>query len=429
MSGLDDIVKKHPVSAWRGLAWLVMLLAVAAMVWGYLARLEEVAIAEGEVVPQGQIKVVQHLEGGIIQAIHVQEGQQIKKNSPLVQLDLAALGINNEELRVRLDGLLLSHARLQAESNGGKFSLPKAEAEQRPDLAARERDAYEARRREQQSIRTVLQERIRQRQHEVHELAAKREAAGNDLELSNERFVMSENLLERGLISKMEHLENKRKVQNLKGKIKTLQTQMPRARAALAEGREREREASLKFSREANDELRIVEVELARTRELLARANEQEGRTLIVSPIDGVIKNLRYHTIGGVVRPGEPIMEIVPMREKLIVEARLNPIDRGYVSEGQPVVVKVSSYDFVRYGGLDGHVKHIAGDADQDANGNPYFRVVIETDKAELGESKGSLPIIAGMQATVDIHTGSKSVLEYLLKPVLKLKHEAFRER
>ena len=211
--------------------------------------------------------------------------------------------------------------------------------------------------------------------------------------------------------------------------MKTIDTQIPRARAALAEARQSAQEARRRFSRQANDELRAVEVEIARIRELLVKATDQVRRTQIVSPIDGVVKNLRYHTIGGVVRPGEPIMEIVPSSGKLVVEARLNPIDRGYVEKDQPVVVKISSYDFVRYGGLDGHVSHIAGDADSTTEGLPYFRVIVETDKSYLGDSEGVLLIIPGMLASVDIHTGRKSVLEYLLKPVLKLKHEAFRER
>ena len=161
----------------------------------------------------------------------------------------------------------------------------------------------------------------------------------------------------------------------------------------------------------------------------MVAATAQAKRTRITSPIDGIVKNLRYHTIGGVVRPGEPIMEIVPTHERLVVEAKLNPIDRGHVVEGQRVVVKVKSYDFVRYGGLEGKVTHIATDANSDPDGQPYFRLLAETDRAYLGEEVGSLRIIAGMRASVDIHTGSKSVIKYLLKPVLKLKHEAFRER
>ena len=161
----------------------------------------------------------------------------------------------------------------------------------------------------------------------------------------------------------------------------------------------------------------------------MVAATAQAKRTRITSPIDGIVKNLRYHTIGGVVRPGVPIMEIVPTHERLVVEAKLNPIDRGHIVEGQRVVVKVTSYDFVRYGGLEGKVTHIATDANSDPDGQPYFRLLAETDRAYLGEEVGSLPIIAGMRASVDIHTGSKSVIEYLLKPVLKLKHEAFRER
>ena len=164
--------------------------------------------------------------------------------------------------------------------------------------------------------------------------------------------------------------------------------------------------------------------------ELLAQATDQGVRAEIKSPIDGVVKKLRTNTIGGVVTPGEAIMEIVPSGEKLVVEARLNPTDRGYVDAGQPAIVKISTYDFVRYGGLQGTVTQVAPDASTDAkSGSPYFEVIVETDKSWLGAEPGSLPITAGMQATVDIRTGSRTVIDYLLKPVLKLRDEAFRER
>jgi membrane fusion protein, adhesin transport system len=161
----------------------------------------------------------------------------------------------------------------------------------------------------------------------------------------------------------------------------------------------------------------------------MAEATEQKGRTEIRSPIDGTVKNLRYNTIGGVVRPGEPIMEIVPERDRLVIEARLDPADRGYVRVGQAAVVKLSTYDFVRYGGLDGRVVRIAPDTDNSTTGRTFFRVVVETDRTWLGAEKGALPISPGMEATVDIKTGRRTVIDYLLRPILKLQSEAFRER
>jgi adhesin transport system membrane fusion protein len=429
MSELDKILDRHPLPTWRGFAWPVMLLLASALVWSRLANLEEVAVAAGEVVPEGQVKVIQHLEGGIVQAIHVTDGQRVKAGDPLVQLDLAALGLNREELLVRMDGLLLNRVRLDAEARGSEANFPADLAGRRPELAYSERQAFEARLGEHKSNLSALQEKVRQRELEIQELTSNRQTVTVDLGLARQRFGMSADLLKDGLTSRMEHVQITRDVEALQGRLLAIESQISRAQAALKESRQRAEEAVRKFRREAHDQLSAIEVEIVRLGELLGEATRQAGRTQIASPIDGVVKNLRYHTIGGVVRPGEPIMEIVPMREKLVVEARLNPLDRGYVDEGQSVVVKVSSYDFVRYGGLDGHVTHIAADANSDQNGVPYYRVVIETDKAYLGGAEGLLPIMPGMQATVDIHIGEKSVLEYLVRPVLKLKDEAFRER
>ncbi len=429
MSELDGMIRKHPLPTWRWAAWIVITLIVLAVGWAHFTQLEEVAIADGEVVPVGQIKVIQHLEGGIVEDITVADGDTVQAGQPLVRLNLAANRINREELQVRLDGLTLARARLDAEVNGSEPEFPAEEAARRPEMLRREREQFESGRREQQSAIAVLKEQIRQRQLDTRELQTNRRAVKVDLGYSRERFEMSQGLLEKGLTSRMEHVQLTREVEALRKKMEALDASIPRSRAALAEARERENEIDRKFKRQASDEIRDVEVEITRIGELMVEATAQADRTQITSPIDGIVKNLRYHTIGGVVRPGEPIMEIVPTHEKLVIEARLNPIDRGYVEEGQRVVVKVGSYDFVRYGGLEGKVAHIAADANSDQNGQAYFRVIAETDKAYLGDVAGSLPIIPGMQASVDIHTGSKSVIDYLLRPVLKLKHESFRER
>ena len=240
---------------------------------------------------------------------------------------------------------------------------------------------------------------------------------------------MSTSLLEEGLTARMEHLRLQAEVESLEGELQALGPALPRARAAVAEAAQRLKEGELRFQRQARDELGDTEQTIARVQELLAQATDQGVRAEIKSPIHGVVKKLRYNTIGGVVAPGEAVMDIVPTGEKLVIQAKLSPIDRGYVNSGQPALVKVSTYDFVRYGGLSGVVSQVAPDASTDKSGAFYFEVVVETDKAYLGDLAGTLPITPGMQATVDIHTGTQSVMEYLIKPVLKLREEAFRER
>jgi adhesin transport system membrane fusion protein len=428
MTRLDELLARHPLHQHRWGSRIIVLLIAALLGWAAFARLDEVAVAPGEVVPQGKVKIIQHLEGGIIESIAVAEGDQVTAGQALLRLNLATGGVNRAELQARLDAESLKRTRLRAEAAGGEPAFPADAAARQRDLAQAERQTFEARRRELASSRLVLQEQLRQKQLAVQELEARRKAAGNNLTLARQRLQMSESLLSEGLMARMEHLKLQAEVESLEGELGSLGPALPRARAAVAEAEQRLAEIDIRFRREAQDGLSAAEEQIARLTELQAEATDQGRRAEIRSPIDGVVKKLRSNTIGGVIAAGEPIMEIVPTSDKLVVSARLDPADRGLVSPGQPAVVKVTAYDFIRYGSLDGKVVQVAPDATQDPSGRPYFEVVVETDRAHLGETT-SLPIIAGMQATIDIHTGSRTVLEYLITPVLKLRSEAFRER
>lgn len=426
---LDTLLTHHPLPSWRMFAWPVMALMTAAVVWAFFAQLDEVAVATGEVVPQGNIKVIQHLEGGIVSTLYVEEGDTVQADQSLLLLDLASSGTNKEELQVRLDSELLVEARLRAEADGTEPQFLADLVQRRPTLVASQRQAFEARRRELASTLRVMEEQVKQKQLEIQELASKRKGAARNFNLARERLKISQSLLSEGLTARIEHLELEAEVESLEGEIRGLDSSIPKAQAALEESRQRLEEGQIRFRREAQDELGKTGQSIARIQELLAKATEQGLRADIKSPIAGVVKNLKYNTIGGVVRPGEPILEIVPTGANLVIEAKLNPTERGFIHEGQEAVVKVSSYDFARYGGLDGEVIRVGADSSTDEEGNPYFRVVVRTSKNYLGEREGQLPITPGMQATVDIHTGKKSVMDYLIRPVLKMKHEAFRER
>lgn len=429
MSRLDALLADHPLPTWRRVAWPLVVLLIVLTAWAAFAELEEVSVAPGEVIPQGRVKVIQHLEGGMIEAIHVRDGDVVAVGDALVRLNLGTVGVNRDELQARLDGEALRRARLKAEAETRELALPPEPAGRQPALAEAERRAFDVRRSELGSALTVLRSQLEQKDLQVEELEARLRAVDKNLELARERLRLSRGLLSKGLTARMEHLQLAAEVEELDGEKQSLIPAVPRARAAVAEATQKITDAEIRFRRQAQDDLITTENSIARLQELWAEATEQGDRADIRSPIEGIVKNLRTNTIGGVVAPGAPIMEIVPTGEQLVVEARLSPTDRGYVREGQSATVKVSAYDFVRYGGLDGTVVLVAPDASSAADGLPYFRVVVETVRPYLGDSEGRLPITPGMQATVDIHTGAKTVLRYLITPVLKLRYEAFRER
>ncbi|SDG94846.1 HlyD family type I secretion periplasmic adaptor subunit [Roseospirillum parvum] len=432
-SPLARVLARHRLPGWRPLGWLVMALLAGLVAWASVAELDEVAVATGEVVPQGRVKTIQHLEGGIIAELMVREGDRVSPGTPLVRLDLAVTAMNKEEMEVRLDGLLLTRARLAAEAEGRPPELPPefppGPAERRPALLASEQSTYRARQQELISTLGVLADQQRQRQADIAEITSRRASLARELDLAEERLAMSADLLAEGLTARMEHVRLEGEVESLRGELESQGEALARARAALSEISQRITETRQAFRREALENAGEVEADIARHREMLKLASDQARRTVIESPITGVVKNLRFFTIGGVVSPGAPIMDIVPSRDRLVVEARLSPVDRGYVREGQPATVKVSTYDFARYGGLEGEVIHVAPDSTTPEGQAPFFRVVVATDRTWLGDGPGDLPISPGMQATVDIHTGTRTVLDYLIRPVLKLRHEAFRER
>ena len=402
-----------------------MSLLAVLLIWAQFAHLDEVAVATGEVCATRQDKGCAASRGRHHRAHSCRGGIGRSRWRSARSTRPRHLGRQPKGLLARLDGAILRRARLLAESSGAVLALPTDATSRQPNVAEAERQAHAARRRELDSTLGVLKQQAQQRELEVQELEAKKRSASNNLGLARERLRMSASLLQEGLTARMGTFACRPK-SKISRRVAGARPCFTRARAAVAEALQRLKEGELRFQRQARDELGETEQTIARVRELLAQATDQGVRAEIRSPIDGIVKKLRYNTIGGVVAPGEAIMDIVPTGDKLVIQAKLSPIDRGYV-DLQAALVKISTYDFVRYGGLSGVVSQVAPDASTDKAGAPYFEVVVETDKAYLGDSAG--PADHGMQATVDIHTGTQSVMDYLIKPVLKLRDEAFRER
>lgn len=429
ISPVESLLDKYRPTHGSYLPILVILLLVSTFSWMFVSELDEVAVATGQVVPQGQVKLIQHLEGGIVTEILAKEGQKVGKGERLMQLRLGADRVRSSEIELQAAGLVIKRDRLQAELDKQRFSLPENVDAKIRKIFQKEILTFDNRKRQVNGSIKILEANARQKILEIKELESRIKGRETSLKLALKRLQIAESLEKDNLSTKMEVLDLENVYGQLKSEIAELQTSLQRAKEAHNEARQRAKALTLDFNREVSEELGRVEIALAQTEEQLKTASELVNQTALYSPIEGIVKNLRQHTIGGVVQPGEAIMEIVPAQDTLVIEAKLSPIDVGYVRVGQKADVKILTYDFLRYGSLPGLVKNVAADTSTDFRGDPYFRVEIETERNYLGNDVGSLPITPGMQAEINIKTGTRSLFNFLLSPVLKTWHAALRER
>jgi membrane fusion protein, adhesin transport system len=429
-SKLDTLVERHPVPNWRITAWPVMFLLVFVLIWASFMTIKEVRVAHGVFVSPLGVKTIQHLEGGIVEGIHVSEGQVVNMDAPLILINLAKTGVNREELQVRLDEQFLLKAPYDAEAQGkNNFEYSDELAERLPKKVIVQRQNFNARRQKLTSSSESLVQTIKQRREELKEQEGQLRAVTNNFRLGVKRFEMSKNLLNDGLVSETEHLQLEAELQSLKVQHQSLKSSVPLAKAAVSLAQKQLDEKQDRFRSIAQKKLFKIEQTIDNIQMLLASSDEQGTRTMIRSPIDGVVKKMKFNNIGQVVRPGEPIMEIVPKGASLVIDAKLNPADRAFAVLNQPAVAKLSAYDYVRFGGLEGHVTMVAPVASIDEKGKPYFKVLVQTYKSYLGSDPKLYKITPGMEATVDIQTGERSLMEFLFMPILQLNHESSRER
>ncbi len=425
---LDALLSEHGTAFWRLWDRRILLLLLLVLLWSMVAHVDRVVTASGKVVPLDKVKVIQHLEGGIVKNLLVRENQEVKAGQPLVELDLATAGVNGAEMSARMAGFRLAQVRLEAESSGQEPRWPAELVKQFPAVHEAERSTYQARRAEHANTLSAIDGQVTQGRQRVAELRARLTSLEAGLRIAQQELAISENLVKDKLVSQLEHFQRGSAVERMTGDIESTRQAIPGAQAGADEALARRREEESKYRRRATDERSELERKMASLNEDLNRAQDQENRSVIRAPIDGVVKNVRYQSAGNVVKAGEPIMEVVPLKDQLVIEVRLSPADRGYVMLQQNALVKISAYDFYKYGGLEGTVTGIGADTDLGRNEEQFYRVVISTTKSHLGRNAGVMPITPGMTGEVDIKVSTQSVLWALLRPVLKIKHEAFRE-
>jgi adhesin transport system membrane fusion protein len=413
----------------RAILYVVAVFVVLFFYWASVSEIEEVTRGDGKVIPSGQIQVVQNLEGGILSEVLVGVGDMVKKDQLLLRIDEKRFSSSFQQNRVKYLSFLAKAARLRAEASGESFEVPEEVVKEMPEIARRERELYQTRMREFDSSRAIRREQIAQRRQEIRELNTRVSELSRTRELIRKELNLTRPLVGQGAASEVEVLRLERQASEMAGDMATTRDAIPRAASKLQEAQLALDEVTLKFSNEAKAELNDT---LAQLEEFSANAIALEDRlqrTAVRSPVNGTINRILVNTVGGVIQPGMDLIEIVPMDDTLLVEARIKPQDIAFLGPNQKAKVKFTAYDFTIYGGLDAELEHISADSITDDKGNSFYLVNVRTQKNHLGSEGDPLPIIPGMVATVDILTGQKTILSYLLKPVLRAKYMALRER
>jgi len=412
----------------RAIIWVVLCLFLLFMVWAAFSEIEQVTRGVGKVVPSTQVQIVQNLEGGILSEILVDVGQLVKKDQLLLRIDATRFSSSFKQNQVKYLSLKAKAARLQAEANGTDFEIPQ-EVSENPEISTREEELFVSRKREFQSTLDILEEQINQRQHEYKELTTKLEELTRTNALLQKELALTRPLVSQGAVSEVEVLHLERQASQMQGDIETIKQSIPKAQSRLQEAQISLRETQQSFHNKAKTELNQVLAELEEVSASAIALEDRLRRTNVRSPVTGTINRLLINTVGGVIQPGMNLVEIVPMEDTLVIETKIKPSDIAFLRPGLEAKVKFTAYDFTIYGGLDAKLEHISADSITDEKGNSFYLVRLRTNKNYLGPESDPLPIIPGMVATVDILTGKKTILAYLLKPVLRAKYMALREQ
>jgi len=413
----------------RSIIWLTLILVIVALVWSYFAEIEEITRGDGKVIPSRQIQVVQNLEGGILDEILVREGDIVERGQLLLKIDETRFSAPFRESRLKYMALKAKVARLEAESAGKELAIPDEIMSEYPEIGTREIELFESRRQELEKELGILQEQVVQRTQELAELQARQKQLTTSYSLIRRELRMTEPLVKEGAVSEVELLRLRRDVTNLKGELDTTELSIPRVESRLKEAQTEIEGKTLAFRNQAKTALNEAYSELEGLSVSAVALEDRLSRTAVRSPVKGTINRLLINTVGGVIQPGMDLIEIVPLEDTLLVEARIRPSDIAFLRAKQKAMVKFSAYDFTIYGGLEAEVEHISADSIVGEDGLSYYHVRVRTKKNFLGSEEEPLPIIPGMVAQVDILTGEKTILSYIMKPLLRAKAMALRER
>lgn len=411
--------------------WAAASFLLVAAIWADHAVLDEVTTGQGKVIPSTNMQVVQNLEGGIVKDIRVREGDVVEREQILMIIDDTRFSSSLREGEVQIYALEAKIHRLEGEINLRTPEYSKELMENYPQYVQSEVNLYESRKNELDVKINILKEQKDQKEQELIEMKGKREQVQRSLQLVKKELDLTRPLAAQGAVSEVEVLRLERTVNDLEGELTQAELSIPRLESAVSSANRKIDEMRITFKTEAITELNKTRAEYQRLLETQRAAQDRFSRTVVRAPVKGTVNQVHIKTIGGVIQPGEDLFDIVPLGDTLLIEANIRPSDIGFLRPGLKATTKISAYDFSIYGGLDAIVEHISADTITDEKGDPYYQVKVRTTEKNylMGKQGERLHIQPGMSATVDILTGQKTVLEYLLKPIIKAKRNAMRER
>ena len=416
---------QEPLRA-RWLLRIFWVTVVLALLWAGLAQVDEITRGEGRVIPSKQLQVLQSLDGGVVSEILVKEGQVVEAGQVLVNIDTTRFDSSLAENRSQYLSLLTRVARLKALADDTPFVAPPDAVAQTPKTVEAELQAYQAAKSALAAQVSVGEQQLAQRRQEITEAQAKREQAAQAYQFTMKELNYTRPLIASGAVSEVDVLRLEREASRFLGERDIATAQITKAQSALNESSRKIQEVTLQFRSDARKDLSETLARMNASAAGSAGLADKVDKSVIRSPLRGTVKRLYVATVGGVVQPGKDIVEVVPLEETLLLDARVLAKDIAFIRPGDKSIVKFTAYDYTIYGGLEGRVEVIGADSVTDDKGNTFYMVRVRTGKSQLAQG---LPIIPGMVAEVNILTGQKSVLAYLLKPVLRARQSAFTER
>ena len=422
------ILEQSPTHISRVLKiWLFTIFAL--LMWASFAEIDEITRGDGKAIPYGQNQVIQNLEGGIVDSILVREGQYVKTGQIILKINNAKSISSSRTNEMKYQELEAKRLRLFAEANSLAFKSKKTNDLQLKRQIELARKLYNSNKLEIIAQDNAIVQQIEQRKQEYKEAQARIQSLKKSLEFVTEEIAMTAPMVQEGVKSKVDFLKLKREANGIENDIEASSLSLPRLESAIEEYRQKRVETKQLTINKAKKELNEVTAEISRLQTQQIAFSDQVSRTMVKSPVDGIVQKLFVHTVGGVIKPGADLVEIVPTNKKLFLEIKIKPSDIAFIHPGAEAKVKISAYDYAIHGGLVGKVVNISPDTVTDKKENTFYLIHIETDKNYLGSKEHPLNIIPGMTASVDIVTGQKTVMQYILKPILKSKQYVFSER
>ena len=417
--------EQTPMRAKKLLYWIALVL-VALIIWASFAKVDEVTRGEGRVIPSRQLQVIQSLDGGIVSGILVKEGDTVIAGTPLVRIDVTRAESSLRENQSQYLSLLAKQSRLEALATGSAFNPPPEVKKNDPDLYNQEYALYQSSKEELSSMVSISRDQMEQREKELVEVQFKKDLAEKTYESSAKELAANKPLLASGAVSEIDILKLEREANKARGEIDQARAQISRIQASISEARRKITEVDQTFTSKVRTELADTSAKVSALTESSVGLSDRVKQATLKSPVNGKVNRIFFNTVGGVIQAGKEVMEIVPTDDALVIETKIEIRDIAFLRPQQPAVIKLTAYDYTIYGTLDGVLESISADSTVNDKGNAYYLVRVRTLKSSLGKG---LPIIPGMVAQVDILTGKKTILSYLLKPVLKAKATAFTER